>query len=93
MQDRNEVILPLHNKLRVVRLSHLHILRRFEFDPSLLRSACLRISEGAIYVLVKHCNLSHSGFTLSLLCSHHLRLQQYQQRAYAAPLVSSVCCW
>ncbi len=37
MQDRNEVTLPLHNKLRSVQTCSLHVLRRFEFDSSLLR--------------------------------------------------------
>ena len=40
MQDRNEVTLPLHNRLRSAHTCHLHVLRRFEFDSSLLRYPC-----------------------------------------------------
>ncbi|DBA90734.1 TPA: hypothetical protein ACH3X1_003944 [Trebouxia sp. C0004] len=44
--DRNEVTLPLHKKLRSVQTCSLHVLRRFEFDSSLLRSGVVAREQG-----------------------------------------------
>ncbi|KAL0030950.1 hypothetical protein WJX79_003464 [Trebouxia sp. C0005] len=44
--DRNEVTLPLHNKLGSVQTCSLQVLRRFEFDSSLLRSGVVAREHG-----------------------------------------------
>ena len=44
MQERNVVALPLHlGKQGAGRMSMLRVLRRFEFDPALMRSAVLAV--------------------------------------------------
>ncbi|KAL0046765.1 hypothetical protein WJX82_009387 [Trebouxia sp. C0006] len=45
--NRNEVTLPLHNRLRSVHTCSLHVLRRFEFDSCLLRSGVVAREHGA----------------------------------------------